>query len=308
VFKLAEGHEIYQTGVELQAFQADNAELRLSCRGHSQYKYNRAAIIMKKAVPILLLVILFGGAAWYSFVKDPAEVHELPVEPAPPVIQTPEKEAEPEPEPPADDMVVELEPEPIILPDPLLPLNESDPQFTLELSEVTGPDPLKEYLVKSQAISRIVAMLDSLTSRQVPVQTNPIKPADGKFIADAEGERYVMSAQNFARYDGYVALIQSTDTDALLALYQRFYPLFQQAWEEIGGSGQFSERLNEVIDDLLDTPDVPGPVYLTKPEAFYLFEEPELEALTAGQKILIRMGSVNASIVKEKLREIREIL
>jgi hypothetical protein len=278
----AEGLEIYQTRVDVQVFQPGIWNCRYPAGVTISTNTTGRATIMKKAAPILLLVILFGGAAWYSFVKDPAEVHELPVEPAPPVIQTPEKEAEPEP--PADDMVVELEPEPIILPDPLLPLNESDPQFTLELSEVTGPDPLKEYLVKS------------------------LKPADGKFIADAEGERYVMSAQNFARYDGYVALIQSTDTDALLALYQRFYPLFQQAWEEIGGSGQFSERLNEVIDDLLDTPDVPGPVYLTKPEAFYLFEEPELEALTAGQKILIRMGSVNASIVKEKLREIREIL
>ena len=167
---------------------------------------------------------------------------------------------------------------------------------------------LAEYLIKSQAISRLVAMLDSLTSRQVPVQTNPIKPADGKFISDAEGERYVMSVQNFARYDGYIAMLQSTDTDALLALYQRFYPLFQQAWEDIGGSGQFSQRLNVVIDHLLETPDVPGPVYLTKPEAFYLFDEPELEALTAGQKILIRMGSVNASIVKEKLREVQETL
>lgn len=261
---------------------------------------------MKKAVPFLLLVILFGAAAWYSFVKEPAEVHELPVEPARPAIQVPEKEVKPEP--PADDIVVELEPEPIILPDPLLPLNESDPQFTQELSAVTGADALAEYLVKGQVISRLVAMLDSLTSRQVPVQINPIKPAEDKFIADAEGDRFVMSAQNFARYDGYIALIQSTDTATLLALYQRFYPLFQQAWEENGGSGQFSERLDEVIDHLLDTPDVPGPVYLTKPEAFYLFEEPELEALTAGQKILIRMGSVNASLVKEKLREVQETL
>lgn len=262
---------------------------------------------MKKAVPILLLLILFGGAAWYSFVKEPEEVHELPVKPAPPAIQIPEGEAAPEPTP-ADDIVVEIEPEPIILPDPLLPLNESDPQFSLELSAVVGAEALAEYLVKGQAISRLVAMLDSLTSRQVPVQTNPIKPADGKFIADAEGERYVMSAQNFARYDGYIAMLQSTDTEALLAFYQRFYPLFQQAWEEIGGSGQFSVRLNEVIDHLLETPDVPGPVYLIKPEAFYLYEEPELEALTAGQKILIRMGSANASIVKEKLRDFRTTL
>ncbi len=55
--------------------------------------------------------------------------------------------------------------------------------------------------------------------------------------------------------------------------------------------GSVNDRLIEVIDNLLATPDVEGPVYLTKPEAVYLFEDPELEALTAGQKVLLRMGS-----------------
>jgi len=63
-----------------------------------------------------------------------------------------------------------------------------------------------------------------------------------------------------------------------------------------------------VIDHLLETPDVAGPVYLTKPEAVYLFAEPELEAMTAGQKILVRMGAVNAEQVKQKLREVKDKL
>jgi hypothetical protein len=150
-----------------------------------------------------------------------------------------------------------------------------------------------------------VATVDSLTSRQVPPQMNPVKTADGKFIAETEGETVTMSTQNFARYDGFVTLMQSADTDALLSMYQYYSPLFQVAWEENGGQGQFNDRLLEVIDHLLETPDVPGPVYLSKYEAVYLFEEPELEALTAGQKILVRMGSANAELVKVKLLEIR---
>ena len=58
----------------------------------------------------------------------------------------------------------------------------------------------------------------------------------------------------------------------------------------------------------MTTPDVDGDIYLVKPEAVYLFEDPELEALTAGQKILLRMGPENAMAVKEKLREIRRLL
>jgi len=260
---------------------------------------------MKKSVPFLLLALLFVAAAWYSFIKEPEEVHELPppaIAPAVPVI-----EAQPEPEPVVqeEDIKGYIEPEPVVLPDPLLPLNESDPQFTGELTEIIGADPLAEYLVKSQAISRLVATIDSLTSRQIPRQINPVKPAEDKFIVDAEGESVVMSAQNYARYDGYVALLQNADNDAMMALYQRYSPLFQQAWEENGGEGSFNQRLTEVIDDLLDTPDVSGTVYLTKPEAVYLFEDPALESMTAGQKILVRMGPANASIVKEKLTTVR---
>ena len=259
---------------------------------------------MKKTVPFLLLVILFAAAAWYSFTKEPDAVHELPPPSVPPAM--PVTEQQPRPEPQNEEIMAYIEPEPEVIPDPLPPLNESDPQVTQDLAEIVGIDPLAEYLVKSQAISRIVVTVDRLTSRQIPAQINPVKPAADKFIVDTEGENVVLSAKNFARYDGHVALIQNADTEMLVALYQHYSPLFQTAWEENGGEGSFNERLLEVIDHLLGTPDVPGPIYLSKPEAVYLFEDPELEAMTAGQKILVRMGSVNASVVRDKLLELKQ--
>lgn len=256
---------------------------------------------MKKTAPFLLLIILFGAALWYSFTREPDAVHELPPPQSPPAV--PAEVQQPESQP-----VEYFEPEPVITLDPLPALNESDPGVTQALAEIVGADALAEYLVKDQAISRIVAAIDSLTSRQVPVQINPVKPAAGKFIAATEGESVVMSAANFARYDAYIALLQDVNSGALVMLYQRYYPLFQQAWEENGGEGSFNERLLEVLDHLLETPDVPGPVYLAKPEAVYLFEDPALEAMTAGQKILVRMGSLNAALVKEKLTETKLLI
>jgi len=258
---------------------------------------------MKKSAPILLLIILFVTMAWYFLTEEPEKAHELPPPHIPPAIPVIKQQTEPPP--PAEDITAYVEPEPVEVPDPLSPLNESDPQFSESLTEVVDAGSLAEYLVKSQAISRLVATIDSLTSRQIPAQINPVKPADNKFIVDAEGENMVMSTQNFARYDGYVALLQNVDSDALIVVYRRYYPLFQQAWEENGGEGSFNDRLAGVIDNLLETPDVPGPIYLSKPEAVYLFEDPALESMTAGQKILVRMGTVNASIVKEKLTRIK---
>jgi hypothetical protein len=258
---------------------------------------------MKKAAPYLILVLLFAAAGWYFFTKEPDVVHELPPPQPPPVIPAETEQVKPH--------IVEVieypmpEPEPEIVPEPLLLLNESDPEVRQALSEMVGANPLAMYLVKDHVVSRLVATLDSLTSRQVPSETNPVKPAADEFVVETEGERVVLSPENFARYDGYVALIKGVDAGTLMMTYQRYTPLFQEAWEENGGEGSFDDRLVVLIDHLLETPDVPGPVYLTKPEAVYLFEEPALEAMSAGQKILIRMGSANAAIVKEKLTELR---
>jgi hypothetical protein len=40
----------------------------------------------------------------------------------------------------------------------------------------------------------------------------------------------------------------------------------------------------------------------------YEFDAPELKALTAGQKILLRMGPVNERRLKAKLAEIRSLV
>jgi hypothetical protein len=60
-----------------------------------------------------------------------------------------------------------------------------------------------------------------------------------------------------------------------------------------------------VIDMLLATPQITGPIQLVRPNVMYVFADPKLEALPAGQKVLIRMGADNAAAVKAKLMELR---
>ena len=45
---------------------------------------------------------------------------------------------------------------------------------------------------------------------------------------------------------------------------------------------------------------------LRRPSVNFEFVDPELENRSAGQKMLIRMGSENAAVVKAKLRELRK--
>jgi hypothetical protein len=67
----------------------------------------------------------------------------------------------------------------------------------------------------------------------------------------------------------------------------------------------FNDRMVQAIDSLLATPDVQGPIALVRPKVFYQFADPKLEALPAGQKLLIRMGAQNASLIKSKLQQFR---
>jgi hypothetical protein len=96
---------------------------------------------------------------------------------------------------------------------------------------------------------------------------------------------------------------------AAVEIYAQAYPLFQQAYEQLGYPGKyFNDRLVEAIDDLLAAPEVDAPLKLMQPKVLYEFADPDLETRSAGQKILIRMGKDNALKVKAKLREVRQEL
>src|SRR6185436_17861366 len=83
-------------------------------------------------------------------------------------------------------------------------------------------------------------------------------------------------------------------------------PLFQQSYEDLGYPGQyFNDRLVEVIDHLLQTPDLRGPIVLKQGKVFYEYADPALEARSAGQKLLMRMGPQNEASIKAKLKELR---
>jgi hypothetical protein len=55
----------------------------------------------------------------------------------------------------------------------------------------------------------------------------------------------------------------------------------------------------------LDTPEPDGPLNLTRPNVLFEFADPELEALSSGQKLLLRMGNAHALTMKQVLRELR---
>ena len=189
---------------------------------------------------------------------------------------------------------------------PLPALGESDAAMWDALAGLLDKKSLTQFFYPDLVIRRIVATIDNLPRKKAPVRMMPVKPVPQPFARLGKGDNTIISPGNSARYAAYVRIAQAVNAPKLVDAYVRFYPLFQRAYEELGyPKGYFNDRLVETLDDLLASPDIKGPIKLTQPKVMYEFADSALEARSAGQKIMLRMGSENAARVKARLREIR---
>jgi hypothetical protein len=151
-----------------------------------------------------------------------------------------------------------------------------------------------------------VATIDNLPRESYAARLDPVKPMPGLPVTRGEGSGLVLAPENSARYAPFIHAMDAMDTQRLADVYRRFYPLFQQAYVELGyPNGYFNDRLVEVIDHLLDAPEVTGPVRLVVPHVLYEYADPDLQAMSSGRKVMVRMGLDNEKRVKAKLRELR---
>lgn len=242
------------------------------------------------AVPIAVVVAL-GGALYYGkrHKEEAAQSPAVAEAPTGPATEEPTQHHPIETPPPAE---------------PLPALAESDAQVQQSLSQVFGSG-LDRYLVPRDIVKHFVVTIDNLPRKKTAVQMWPVKPLGGG-VTTAGTDEITLSNANYGRYEAIVKLATTADTEQLVSLYKRFYPLFQQAYVDLGyPEGYFNNRLIEVIDHLLETPEVEGPIKLVQPGVFYEFADPSLESRSSGQKLLLRMGRDNAAAVKLKLRDVR---
>ena len=192
---------------------------------------------------------------------------------------------------------------------PLPAVADSDATLQDALAALFAGAPLDRIFYLEQIVPRFVATIDNLPRQTVAQSRMSVKPIGGNLETTQSDGQILMRPDNGARYAQYLKLVEHVDTQKLVQTYVRLYPLFQKSYEELGyPKGYFNDRLVEVIDHLLATPDVPAPIALVQPKVLYQFADPELESRSAGQKILMRMGPVNESRVKAKLRDIRKAL
>ena len=238
---------------------------------------------------LLVAALVIGAAAAGYYLWRQLETQAPPASPAPTAAKpAPKADAEQPIRHPIDAAQPEA---------PLPPLQDSDAALREWLSALIGGKSFDALLQSKDLVRRIVATVDNLPRKNVPTRIMAHKPVPGGFAPEAGNAR---------RYTPYVRALESVDTRALVERYRKSYPLFQQAYAELGYPNRyFNDRVVEAIDDMLAAPDLASPPELVQPKVFYQYADPALEGRSAGQKIMMRMGAENAAKAKAKLREIR---
>ena len=254
----------------------------------------------------LLVVAAVVGVGWYfrdQLLPQPEQPTPIPTESA-----EPEADVDKSPTYP----VAPLEttgsgPRKLV---PLPPLDDSDAYFLLALIDVFGAD-FEMLLVKEGLIDKFVATVDNLPRGHVAEKVRPVGRLSEPFRVESVGpeKSLFVSPDNYKRYDALVGQIATADLDVLVETYQRFYPLFQESYQRLGyPNAYFNDRVVEVIDHILATPEPEEPLQLVQPHVLYEFADPELEELSSGQKLMLRMGSDHAAAVRRRLSDLRALL
>jgi Protein of unknown function (DUF3014) len=253
-------------------------------------------MINKPMIVVAAVVVLAGAGIAYYFHTHHAPPAGLAAAPPPP----PAAPAEPAIEHPVPDAAASSAPLPA--------LGDSDPAIRDALAAATGKDAM-QYLVPESIVRHLVVTIDNLPRQKVSPGKRPTVAVPGTFMAEGDELHATIDPKNYTRYDPMVSVVRKLDMKRVADVYLRFYPLFQGAYQDLGyPTGYFNDRLVQVIDSLLATPKIDGPIELTRPNVLYTFADPTLEARPAGQKLLLRMGPDNAAAIKAKLGELRAII
>lgn len=187
-----------------------------------------------------------------------------------------------------------------------LPALSASDALVRELAQALSAHPtLASWLVSDELARRFVGVVVDLAGGLSPNSRIPFLIPEEEFQVGDSGEAMLLDPAGYRRYDLFAEVVSSLDTRGTAQLYLELYPLFQEAYEELGiPDGDFASTMALAVENVVSA-DVPtGTPEIQPNEAIYEFRDIELEALSPVEKHLIRMGPENADAVQGKVDEI----
>jgi hypothetical protein len=241
-------------------------------------------------------IIVVAAAVWYWV------VHRPPAPAQAPTIVTEEPAAGTTVAPGA---TREEAVEPIDLPS----LDESDGVVRQLVEGLSAHPQLAAWLAGTGLIRTFAVVVDNVAEGRSPVPHLGFLRPKQPFRAAGQGDRLRIDPRSYERYRPVAEVVTSLDATACARAYLTLKPRITEAYRELGHPGDsFDATLERAIRHLLATPVLTGEVSVVDYVASFRYADPDVEALSAAQKQLLRMGPDGVTAVQGKLREIAAAL
>ena len=178
------------------------------------------------------------------------------------------------------------------------------------VAEISSNPDLALWLVNEDLVRRFVASVDNIASGISPrAHLDFLRPEGGFEVDQRRNGILVIESDSYDRYDLVAQVFSSVDTEGAVTLYRELKPLIDEAFAEIGPANtRFDDRLDRAFDLLLAAPVLEGPAEVEQLVVTYAWSDDRIEALSAAQRHLLRMGPENVSLIQDKLRDLRAAL
>jgi len=188
-------------------------------------------------------------------------------------------------------------------------LNDSDTIASVSAQQLSTQPKYTSLLVNQDMIRSLIVFVDNFSRGELVSNFTPLAKPSKPFSVIERDNHIYLNPESYNRYNVYADIIASIDIASAIRQYNALKPLFKQAYQEIGyADNEFDSHLVQAIELTLDAPVIREPIALVAPSVMYKFADPELEALPATQKLLIRMGPDNTLKLKAKLQQIEDAL
>jgi hypothetical protein len=220
---------------------------------------------------------------WFAGRESPA---------APQVAAAPSPEATPPAPPPAPDES---------------PVDAAGAKPVLE--RISANALFRAWVVEANPVRRIVVLLANAAEGTIARKLlSPFAPSS-PFSVEQRGERTVIAAESYSRYDAAADAVDSVDARALASAYRRLHGTLEAAFRELGYPAGSLDRLTvRALRRIEAAPVADGDVAVRNEAGVWVFADARQERLGDLEKQLLRMGPRNERRLLAKAREIREAL
>ena len=191
-----------------------------------------------------------------------------------------------------------------------LPALDASDAFVREFVTGLSEHPqLASWLVTDDLAYRFVRSTVALAHGQSPREHVDFMTPEGDFAVQERDGGLAVDPAGYSRYNLLAEIFSSLSTENGARLYRQLYPLFEEAFAELGVPNvTFDDLTSQAVDNLIAAQVPASPPAVAPSTAMYAYTDSRLEARSPAEKHLMRMGPQNAARVQAKLRELRDAI